>query len=135
MERMVARPETSRLPRSLWLAERKGVCRKSEPQVIVWERRSVDRNAAPFHFLLEWASPLSAQFTKLGRRAEFRSPLQAWIQARWGICNSEFGHSPQLQNTASAGFQPDTNLNTIRSLVPGKTVSVALSSSAIFAAN
>jgi hypothetical protein len=39
------------------------------------------------------------------------------------------------QNTASAGFQPDTNLNTIRSLVPGKTVSVALSSSAIFAAN
>jgi len=94
---MVARPETSRLPRSLWLAERKGVCRKSEPQVIVWERRSVDRNAAPFHFLLEWASPLSAQFTKLGRRAEFRSPLQAWIQARWGICNSEFGHSPQLR--------------------------------------
>jgi hypothetical protein len=41
----------------------------------------------------------------------------------------------QFQNTASAGFQPDTNLNTIRSLVPGKTVSVALSSSAIFAAN
>jgi hypothetical protein len=41
----------------------------------------------------------------------------------------------QAQNTASAGFQPDTNLNTIRSLVPGKTVSVALSSSAIFAAN
>jgi hypothetical protein len=41
----------------------------------------------------------------------------------------------QPQNTASAGFQPDTNLNTIRSLVPGKTVSVALSSSAIFAAN
>jgi hypothetical protein len=43
--------------------------------------------------------------------------------------------TPYLQNTASAGFQPDTNLNTIRSLVPGKTVSVALSSSAIFAAN
>jgi hypothetical protein len=41
----------------------------------------------------------------------------------------------RVQNTASAGFQPDTNLNTIRSLVPGKTVSVALSSSAIFAAN
>jgi hypothetical protein len=41
----------------------------------------------------------------------------------------------KTQNTASAGFQPDTNLNTIRSLVPGKTVSVALSSSAIFAAN
>jgi hypothetical protein len=41
----------------------------------------------------------------------------------------------KYQNTASAGFQPDTNLNTIRSLVPGKTVSVALSSSAIFAAN
>jgi hypothetical protein len=39
------------------------------------------------------------------------------------------------QNTASAGFQSDTNLNTIFSLVPGKIVSVALSSSAILAAN
>ena len=41
----------------------------------------------------------------------------------------------QPQNTAPAGFQLDTNLNTIRSLVPGKMVSVALSSSAILAAN
>jgi hypothetical protein len=41
----------------------------------------------------------------------------------------------QIQNTASAGFQSDTNLNTIFSLVPGKVVSVALSSSAILAAN
>jgi hypothetical protein len=41
----------------------------------------------------------------------------------------------QFQNTASAGFQSDTNLNTIFSLVPGKVVSVALSSSAILAAN
>jgi len=40
-----------------------------------------------------------------------------------------------FQNTASAGFQSDTNLNTIFSLVPGKIVSVALSSSAILAAN
>jgi hypothetical protein len=39
------------------------------------------------------------------------------------------------QNTASAGFQADTNLNTICNLVPGKMVSVALSSSAILAAN
>jgi DNA-binding XRE family transcriptional regulator len=39
------------------------------------------------------------------------------------------------QNTASAGFQSDTNLNTIFSLVPGKVVSVALSSSAILPAN
>jgi hypothetical protein len=41
----------------------------------------------------------------------------------------------KIQNTASAGFQSDTNLNTIFSLVPGKVVSVALSSSAILAAN
>jgi hypothetical protein len=40
-----------------------------------------------------------------------------------------------IQNIAAAGFQLDTNLNTIRSLVPGKMVSVALSSSAILAAN
>ena len=41
----------------------------------------------------------------------------------------------ELQNTASAGFQPDTNLNTIRNWVPGKIVSVALSSSAHWLAN
>ena|ERR1035441_7428358 len=41
----------------------------------------------------------------------------------------------QPQNTAPAGFQLDTNLNTICSLVPGKMVSVALISSAILAAN
>jgi hypothetical protein len=40
----------------------------------------------------------------------------------------------QFQNTASAGFQADTNLKTIFSLVPGKMVSVALSSSAILVA-
>ena len=41
----------------------------------------------------------------------------------------------EAQNTASAGFQSDTNLNIICSLVPGKVVSVALSSSANWAAN
>lgn len=41
----------------------------------------------------------------------------------------------EFQNNASARFQPDTNLNTICSLVPGKIVSVALSSSASLAAN
>ena len=46
---------------------------------------------------------------------------------------SFLGANPQ--NTASGGFQADTNLNTICSLVPGKMVSVALSSSAILAAN
>ena len=49
--------------------------------------------------------------------------------------DTEFLHAVQDQNTAPAGFQLDTNLNTIRSLVPGKMVSVALSSSAILAAN
>jgi len=41
----------------------------------------------------------------------------------------------QPQNSASAGFQTDTNLKTIFSLVPGKMVSVALSSSAILSAS
>ena len=43
--------------------------------------------------------------------------------------------SAQFQNTASAGFHSDTNLNIIFNLVPGKVVSVALSSSAILVAN
>jgi hypothetical protein len=60
--------------------------------------------------------------------------LMLWKQGYASVPAAESRQS-QLQNTASAGFQPDTNLNTIRSLVPGKTVSVALSSSAIFAAN
>lgn len=40
----------------------------------------------------------------------------------------------RAQNTVSAGFQPDTNLNTLCSLAPGKMVSVAVTSSAISAA-
>ena len=53
------------------------------------------------------------------------------------VVDSWYANGPFLktQNTASAGFQPDTNSNTICSLVPGKMVSVALSSSAILAAN
>ncbi|MEI6395044.1 MAG: hypothetical protein WCT12_28540, partial [Verrucomicrobiota bacterium] len=57
-----------------------------------------------------------------------------------GISNHEIHETHEkrttlnAQNTASAGFQPDTNLNTLCSLVAGKMVSVALSSSNILAA-
>ena len=52
-----------------------------------------------------------------------------------GRKTGDLANPTKAQNAAPAGFQSDTNLNTICSLVPGKVVSVALSSSAILAAN
>ena len=77
-----------------------------------------------------------AQFPEMGPRARFKA--RALKGVRFLVMPPPFNgwlifYEPQ--NTASAGFHSDTNLNTIFNLVPGKVVSVALSSSAILVAN